>query len=245
MERVKKSVPKKKKKRKRATAEEEGEWPSLRRSSQQENGETGIDPQAANRLIREYEPFIKSIAGKFSYGPVPFNELLQCGREGFYQALIRYRGEYGTRLITYAYQWVRGAMTQRIRLRMREQRELVQKEGDLGEHLEHYLPRSTETNLFFTRPPNQETIVLFRELADTLQKRLYQLTERQRLVLCRVTGFRDRKGPQTMEELAKQFHVSKEAIHDSKMQALRRLRINEARLTEIAAAEELMQAYLD
>lgn len=58
-------------------------------------------------IIEEYLPLVKSIAGKYSYTHIPFEDLVQEGTIGLWEAWKRFDPDRDVKFSTYATYWIK------------------------------------------------------------------------------------------------------------------------------------------
>ena len=68
------------------------------------------DHSALETLLTIHRPFVYSMANRFCCWRSMHEELQQAGLIGLYKAILHYRPENGTRLLTYALPWILGEM---------------------------------------------------------------------------------------------------------------------------------------
>ncbi|TVR97711.1 MAG: sigma-70 family RNA polymerase sigma factor [Rhodospirillales bacterium] len=72
------------------------------------------DEQAADRLIRRYQPLVTGLARRYRGLGVLFDDLVAEGNTGLLRAMDRFDAAHGARLSTYATWWIRAAVADAV-----------------------------------------------------------------------------------------------------------------------------------
>ncbi|MCF7913127.1 MAG: sigma-70 family RNA polymerase sigma factor [Candidatus Cloacimonetes bacterium] len=147
--------------------------------------------------IEDYLPFVKSIAAKYRYSGLPYDDLVQEGMLGLWEAMQRYDPEKGAKLTTYAAFWIKKRIIEAIN----------------NEHKHHL--NSAELN---------ETITAEKEENDYSKseeklKLPENMPELEKIVLS--LSFEEQL---TLRDIAAKLDISRERCRQLKEKGLRRLK---------------------
>jgi RNA polymerase sigma factor (sigma-70 family) len=147
--------------------------------------------------IEDYLPFVKSIANKYRYSGLPYDDLVQEGMMGLWEAMQRYDPQREAKLTTYAAFWIKKRIIEAI-----------------NNEQKHHL-NSSEFNEEITPTPEQHT---FSEETEKL-KLPDGMPEIEKIVLS--LSFEEQL---TLNEIAIRLELSREKVRQLKEMGLRRMK---------------------
>jgi RNA polymerase sigma factor (sigma-70 family) len=147
--------------------------------------------ECLNGLMRRHERLVHTVLRRQSSGPLSYEELLQAGRIGLWQAVLHYDAERGVAFATYA-----GVAIQRRIWRAVARAQRAQGWLEAEEPLD-------------AREIAEERI-WWAEVRGTLAAAIARLPGRQREVMLAVCGW-DGQGPRDLTQVGRQWGVSRQA----------------------------------
>jgi len=193
-----------------------------------------------NQLMVRHEPLVLYAVNRQNLGDLPFDEAVQAGREGLWQAILNYDAGRGNQFSTYAYPAIVHQVWAAVKVHC-----VVNKR----EHA------TREKKIFFRHwevgPGEAQEREEVRESLKEMVKRLPKRLGKVMVAYYGLTGER----PQLQREIGAEMGVSKQRIHQMKEEALVRLRhpahsqelrelLQRHSLQEYEWAEEVAQAWL-
>ena len=191
------------------------------------------DEEARRRLSEANLRLVVSVAKRYAGRGLPFLDLIQEGNLGLMKAAEKFEPDRGFKFSTYATWWIKNGreptaeeITAQLEMepaRVRELLQLAQEpvslETPVGEeedaHLEDFI-QDEEAGVPVDEAGRQ---LLRRELMNVLKS----LTPREERVIALRFGLEDGRA-RTLEELGKEFHVTRERVRQIEAKALRKLR---------------------
>jgi RNA polymerase sporulation-specific sigma factor len=161
--------------------------------------------ECLEQLMVQHGRLVYAVVKRQYGGQVEYNELLQAGRIGLWQAILHFEPERGNRFSTYAWVAIRNQV-------WREVGEVWRRAG-----WQEVCPAPDELSTFLSR---WET----RELAPALREGLHRLPERRRQVIVLAYGLEGTK-PHSLAEIGRLWGISRERVRQLRNDALVLLRL--------------------
>lgn len=147
--------------------------------------------------LEEYLPFVKSIIAPYSKAGLPYEDLLQEGLLGLWEAAKRYDPSKNAKLTTYAAYWIKKRILNAIKKEKKDSMD------------------STELNESITASPSKDEKISNHETI-TLPKNMPEL-EKQVLTLSFEKQY-------TLNEIASHMDITREKARQLKQKGMRRLK---------------------
>ena len=181
------------------------------------------DEQARRALSEANLRLVVSVAKRYVGRGLPFLDLIQEGNLGLMKAAEKFEPERGFKFSTYATWWIRQAITRAIA----DQGRTIRIPVHLVESINRVKKAAGELLRKNGREPTAEEIAVqlemepdrVRELLNVLKS----LTPREERVITLRFGLEDGRA-RTLEELGKEFNVTRERVRQIEAKALRKLR---------------------
>ncbi|MBN1384780.1 MAG: sigma-70 family RNA polymerase sigma factor [Elusimicrobia bacterium] len=151
--------------------------------------------------FKEYIPLVKTIAGRYKNSAFSFDDLVQEGLLGVFEAEERYNPRKGTLFTTYATYWIKKKILEYINREKKYFSDIVA----LDEKIDVPVKPVEEEN-----KPVPEAISLLEDIQD-IERRILKLF------------FEDRK---PLDVISRDLNISRERVRQLKKRVLRKLRIN-------------------
>lgn len=196
------------------------------------------DTRALNQLIARNEGMIMTIALRFIPHGYSESELLQLGREAYWEAVKRYDERFGTRVNTYATWWIRSFIFRYVKEESKKRRHV----SSFDQGTEHTSEENRQFIMSLDNPscdrrPNPEYICLMRDLIRRTREKIERLSPRECFVLRRTFGFDDREGPWTLQRMGDSLGFTREYIRQVQARALQKIGMTKAAFTHLVKAE--------
>lgn len=204
------------------------------------------DDLSLNQLLVQNERAIYSIAKRHIGLGISFDDLLQIGREGYWQGVLDFEEHRGANVNTIAIYGARKRIHDEIRYWQRkkrfartisyEQARVSDENGRRKDDLE-----IDDCQQF--RTLNPEKTASAHEVIRNAQKLIRtRLKPRERMVLCKHFGFDDQSGPLTFVQIAELMGWSRSYPGAICMEALRKIRMTTQQLEGLAELQALLYA---
>lgn len=146
--------------------------------------------------IEDYLPFVKSIASKYMYTGLPFDDLMQEGMLGLWEAMQRYDPSKGAKLTTYAAFWIKKRIIDALNKEHKHHLNSSELNEDITASNEPENYSREEKLKFPDNMPKEEKIVLSLSFEEQL----------------------------TLNEIAEKLNITREKCRQLKEKGLRRLK---------------------
>jgi len=153
-------------------------------------------------IIEEYLPLVKSIAAKYSFTSLPFEDLVQEGTIGLWEAWQRFDPEREAKFSTYATYWIKKRILDAVNREHKTSLDAFEYKDSFAEP-SHHKHEEIETSSTFIFPKK------FPELEKEILTLLYGLTG---------------NGCYDLAEIGEKLDLPRERVRQLKEKGLRRLR---------------------
>jgi len=160
------------------------------------------------KLYQDYLPLIKSIASRYKKGRVSFEDLVQEGFLGLFEAEKRFDPSKKIKFSTYAFYWIKKRILEAI------QKEKIQSLNSV-ELNEEILKNSVIEKIYEYENGDLDISSLNRNLSP-LEQKIFKLHFQQKMPL---------------SQIAKELGIRREKVRQTKQLLLRKIKINQ-KLTE-------------
>lgn len=154
------------------------------------------------KIIKEYLPLVKSIASKYSSSSIPFEDLVQEGTIGLWEAWKRYDERREAKFSTYASYWIKKLILDAIN---------KDQKSSLGAiHYDEEISNAVEC---------QKEQIIHKEKVRFPEN----FPEKEKKILTMLYGLNG-KGSYDLAEIGEKMSLPRERVRQMKEKALRRLR---------------------
>ena len=181
------------------------------------------DMEAKNRLIEAYQYLVVTTAKSNRNKGLDMDELIQEGNVGLLKAIDKCDVEKITTFSAYAIHWIRETIRHAVLSKARQIRLPEHADRDIVS-LDEFVDEDTQLKDVIVDPENKEDHYLYEKYTDGLRRALQEdiLTDREKDILHRYFGFNGTS--ETLEEIAKDYNISRERVRQIKNKALLKLR---------------------
>jgi len=152
--------------------------------------------------IEKYMPLVKSIASKYSYVGIPYEDLVQEGTIGLWEAWKRFDPDKGAKFSTYAIYWIKKYILEAVSKEHKTSHNAV--------HLDDAISHNKNEQVYEIEPKGKVT---FPESFPKMEQKVLNL----------LYGL-DGKGSYDLGEIGEKLGITRERVRQLKEKGLRRLR---------------------
>ncbi|MBR4349269.1 MAG: sigma-70 family RNA polymerase sigma factor [Bacteroidales bacterium] len=186
------------------------------------------DEAAIAELVEANTRYAFNFAHKFNFGIVPFEDLIEAANLGLVIAAQRFDVSYGNRFLTFANKWMYKYIIELVN-QEKKSTNTCDVDGNYFKHnsLDACFKAEEDGCLYDVledeNSKNLEEIVCQSLDFKVIMNHRHILTDREYEVLVRYFGLLNNE-PETLDSIGKSFNISREAIRQTKEQALKKIR---------------------